>query len=611
MGRARPRLVVRDGRKLPLGCCRTERLWVEILELDADEGLFSRQARRSPRRCPSHTYGRLFAWPTRPRMSPSHRKVGVVTSTLNRAFLGLGRRADQVDPRKLVETFVDVGPLFAMLSSEDHQIIYGRRGTGKTHALWFLDDEVRKRGDHAVFIDMRTIGSTGGVIADPNIPMRERGTRLLLDTLAVIHDSLATRALEMHEEEGDFTQAMSILDQLGKEISESVRVVGTTSVEESRAESATREGGLEASLSLHDLKVGATSKSASDQSSSRAVRREGVESHSVRFGSVASLIGKVVPALGIGRLWLLVDEWSSTPMDLQPILADLLRRSFFPVQGVTVKIAAIEQRSEFRVSRSAGDYLGLEVGADAAADVHLDDFMVFGNNADRAKEFFGTLIFRHVVADLIEDGEKESEIPSSPQQVEKDGFTQRNAFDEFVKAAEGVPRDAINILKIAAQRAVDDPVSVAHIRSAARDWYQRDKESALSDDARDLLVWIISEVIGDRQARAFMLEQGEDRRHPLILSLYDARVLHLIRRGIASQDSDRAGTRFNGWGLDYGCYVHLINTVKSPKGLFEVQAAGTGTVDFVEVPSDDYRSIRRAILDLHDFENRAARLPFD
>jgi hypothetical protein len=37
----------------------------------------------------------------------------------------------------------------------------------------------------------------------------------------------------------------------------------------------------------------------------------------------------------------------------------------------------------------------MEVGADAAADLDLDDFMVFGNDADKAKEFFRELLFRH------------------------------------------------------------------------------------------------------------------------------------------------------------------------------------------------------------------------
>lgn len=156
---------------------------------------------------------------------------------------------------------------------------------------------------------------------------------------------------------------------------------------------------------------------------------------------------------------------------------------------------------------------------------------------------------------------------------------------------------------MAATRAADDVIAVPHIRSAARAWYQRDKEAALSDEARALLVWIMSEVIGERQARAFMLEQGADRRHPLIQSLYDARVLHLLRRGIAARD--RPGVRFNGWGLDYGCYVDLVNTVKAPQGLFTVESDDGDA--FVDVPSDDYRSIRRAILDLDTFEARRLR----
>lgn len=118
-----------------------------------------------------------------------------VTSSLNNALLRLAKRADQVDPLKLVETFVDVGPLLAMLSSSDHQIIYGRRGTGKTHALSYLADDVGRRGDLAVYVDMRTIGSTGGIYGDPNLPITERGTRLLVDTVSLLHDALVDFAL--------------------------------------------------------------------------------------------------------------------------------------------------------------------------------------------------------------------------------------------------------------------------------------------------------------------------------------------------------------------------------------------------------------------------------
>ena len=48
------------------------------------------------------------------------------------------------------------------------------------------------------------------------------------------------------------------------------------------------------------------------------------------------------------------------------------------------------------------------------------------------------------------------------------------------------------------------------------------------------------------------------------------------------------------------CYVDLINTSRSPQGLFEVEIED-GAFEYAEVPVNDYRSIRRAILDLREF----------
>lgn len=104
-----------------------------------------------------------------------------MTSPLNEALLKLKLRAERYDRSHIVQTFVDVGPLFTLLQTEDHQILYGRRGTGKTHALEYLANAVEGRGDIAVSIDMRTIGSSGGLYSDPNVSLAERATRLLVD----------------------------------------------------------------------------------------------------------------------------------------------------------------------------------------------------------------------------------------------------------------------------------------------------------------------------------------------------------------------------------------------------------------------------------------------
>jgi len=93
-----------------------------------------------------------------------------MAAPVNRALMRLPKRAEVNETATLVETFVDVGPLFTLLSSLDHQVFYGRRGTGKTHALLFLADYVNREGDRAVYVDLRRIGSTGGIYSDGSLP---------------------------------------------------------------------------------------------------------------------------------------------------------------------------------------------------------------------------------------------------------------------------------------------------------------------------------------------------------------------------------------------------------------------------------------------------------
>jgi hypothetical protein len=65
-----------------------------------------------------------------------------------------------------------------------------------------------------------------------------------------------------------------------------------------------------------------------------------------------------------------------------------------------------------------------------------------------------------------------------------------------------------------------------------------------------------------------------------------------LRKNVSSHD--QPGMRYDVYKIDYGCYVELMNTTRMPLGLFQ---AGSED-DYIEVPRDDYRSIRRAILTL-------------
>jgi hypothetical protein len=465
---------------------------------------------------------------------------------LNQALLRIPRRAESSDRNTLSATYVAAGSFAAVLHSSDHQILYGRRGTGKTHALLHLSDLLVGAGDVPIYVDLRTIGSAGGMYTDSSQTAAVRGTHLLVDTLEAVHDELLAVAVD--QEVADSAALLDRLDALAEAATE-VKVVGEVERETVLGGSAESSG--EVTLSSAPRVSASRRRSITAESRSRWT---GIEQHHVLFGPLTRALRGIAHTLGEARLWLLLDEWSSIPRDLQPFLADLLRRSVLPIGEITVKIAAIERRARFAQPTGAGDYLGIEVGADAASAVNLDEFLAFDHGRARAREFFAQLFYNHAwlrLTAMIKDP------PPDPTSFIEETF-RRNAFAELVRAAEGVPRDAINIAALAAQHAHHDPIAVADVRRAARDWYLRDKQTAImaNKPAQAMLRTLVDEVVGHRRARTFVVDQLASQRHAMIEDLHDARLLHLLRRGIA--DPHHPGTLYDGFAIDYGCYVSLL-----------------------------------------------------
>jgi hypothetical protein len=268
------------------------------------------------------------------------------------------------------------------------------------------------------------------------------------------------------------------------------------------------------------------------------------------------------------------------------------------MQNVTVKIAAIEYRSRFILSGENRSYLGIELGADVATNVNLDDFMVFDNDVTQSTKFHRQLLYNH----LLEAGDLISTDIPDARELTRLSFTQDSVFSELVRAGEGVPRDFINILSLAAQYSNNEKISINIVRKAALSWYQTGKANTLraKEDANKILEWVVEKVIKHRKTRAFLV--NTKKLYSLLEELFDARVVHVIKRRVSS--NDLRGDRFDVFKLDYGCYVDLIGTSNAPQGLF-VAEVNEGTSSYIEVPSDDYRSIRRAILDFDEFSKQA------
>lgn len=518
-----------------------------------------------------------------------------ISRAINRCFMRFNDRAERIDSKQIADTFVSVGPLLDVLESHNNQLVYGRRGTGKTHALRHFMGLKNASGDIGIYVDCQNIGSNQSIYEDRTLPITERATRLLIDVCSALHSEL----LDVFTDPPrglDLASAAPLLDELVTAISE-VRVIGSAEVQTTEQESLLAKDATNLGVTVSPkptFEARLQSEHTNSLSMGTTLRRQGVESNWIDFKFLNQAIARLAACVRPRRIWILLDEWSTVPIDIQPYLADLIRRTLFTVPNISVKIAAIEHRSNFKHDKSEGGYVGFELGADISPAINLDDYLVFDNNEERAENFFRNLIHNHVAVISKEIG---IDLKLNRIELINRAFTQTNVFVEFVKACEGVPRDAMHILANVAQRANEAAISMPTLRIAALTFFQTDKLSAIqaNPENRKMLDWIRDEVIGKRRTRAFLLPVGTEDE--IIGRLFDRRALHIVKRSMSS--AHRPGERFVVYKLDYGCYADLVNTDKATTGLLVADEARV-EVNF-EVPEDDGRSYRRALLDLSKY----------
>jgi hypothetical protein len=285
-------------------------------------------------------------------------------------------------------------------------------------------------------------------------------------------------------------------------------------------------------------------------------RRSGVEQPHVLFGPLASAVRDLSAACRPHQLWIMLDEWSALPLELQPLLADLLRRTFFAAPNVVVKIGAIQRRSRFYQSGTSGDYIGIELGADTSGSLDLDDFLLFNNNRCEVAAFFSRVLYKHLYV-LMETQGFELAVKNEQEFIDL-AFLSPQSFDELIWASEGVPRDAIQIAGAAANVAGEKPIATQHVHSGARDYFLRDKLGKTSNKAGALLDRLINKCVEER-TRVLPLLRSGDSDNPLIQELYDLRLIHRVRQAVSLDEQDYA-TKYDIYLVDFGCFIDLISS---------------------------------------------------
>lgn len=510
---------------------------------------------------------------------------------ISRAISSISQRAERIlDDNKVVKTYVEVG-ILPQISNTNNQIIYGRRGTGKTHLFRYLENDL-KANSITVYLDCRTLGSAADY-NNPSIALSKRCISLFKD----IVDELYDKALHFiaYEAPKDAEKAIEALDNISLATRFKVNEVTAKEITERSLEKSSNESGVSLSINPKDLiNLTLGDKDITGTDVEKTTKYSVISGEKILFPDLHTWLKKLCEYTG-AQIYFLFDEWSSLPFELQPLLAEFLKRSFLPVPQITIKIAALEYRSNFTIQQERNNHIGFELGSDISTNLDLDDYYVFDRNPEAITSNFGEMLFRHVGNELEENYLLKTYGIKNGVDFIRTLLTDSNNFKELVRASEGVIRDMINIFTLAffdAQRQGKDKIDKKSIVESSRQWFERDKAQNLDEKLSQILRKIVDEVIGNKKARSFLIPR-ELEKHENIQKLFDARVIHFIKRGYA--DKDNPGIRYNVFGLDYGTYVDLITTNKKPELEFLTVEEREATDDFI-VPFDDKRSIRRIIL---------------
>lgn len=533
----------------------------------------------------------------------------------------LERSERQVDLEHVAATFVDPG-IAMRLDNNNNQILYGRRGTGKTHALRVLQRNAQlTRDELPVYVDMRKLGSSA-LWEDANSPAFMRVSNLLKDVLSELQFALldyATRASIQRQD-----RILDSLNHLSNAISRSVLADEsvTSDALSSEQTNPTSRYDIEASAVP---KVRFRGQTADTQAHTLRIVTEGRPLERIRFREIGDALQTVLKDAGITRLLVLLDEWTAVPGELQPLLAEFVKRTCFPYPQVTVKIAAVEYRSTFGVPLARNNTLGFELTADVSASLDLDDFFVYDRDVSGTLELFADVLFSHVATEsdrywLHEDYSKglKGRAPRAlvdqfaAHRHRKPGFylsqfgitdsgefvssffQERSVFVELVRAGEGVARDFISLFQDACFDCVrrrKTRVDLRSVREVAREWYAKEKAVNLAQSQSAVLDRIVAEVVGRHKARSFLFDKAFEQSE-MIRSLFDLRLVHLVKRGFMPPDEQ--GRKYNVYTLDYGTYVDALGTDRAPTGDYsgDHRPGDTGVV----VPFHDERAIKRIII---------------
>ncbi len=439
------------------------------------------------------------------------------------------------------------------LDNHNNQIVYGRRGTGKTHLLFAFQNLIAEKNlpsqqkRFSVYIDLRKylplFTSSNTISVESAILIFQELINDLIanviDKLKYIFDIVEYGTFNSFEKDR-LEKLKRILAELNIEFNgRDFKRLG--SVEFNKEEIKSISGSLKLSQKP-ELNLDGKIEQKNAYAETNVLY--------LSFNQISKLLEELTYQLNDTKVVFLLDEWSEIPIDLQPYLAELIKRVFIS-SNYTFKIAAIPYRSRFRETIYNEIKIGLEEGGDIFP-ISIDNKYIYEVDKVRTKTFYNELLVNHL---------KEID-PDIFQKVDESKyinyFFANQALAEILIASAGIPRDFINLFILAYNNRnnLTQRVVLKNIRSSTTEWYTSDKKEEIDKDktTKHLFEELVNQVILTKRKTHFLLPQKHSE-NKYIKKLVDLRVLHLRQKGISHKHI--TNKTYDVYSIDYGSYTSL------------------------------------------------------
>jgi hypothetical protein len=516
-----------------------------------------------------------------------------------RALSGIQKLAHRAEDQQDAQTsysdnFVRIVD-FERLAAANTEILFGRNGTGKTHLLRAFEQHCYANFETTkvlpVYIDCRVLDvrSLGSEISLDRLLtiFYKRLIRKILTDLKQFSDAVITvpklerifggQARDRRNKiDASFTSLLQLLDE--GVIDESIKTY-VRKVESERDGSAKIGGGIGISAKVSEKEAHGEAKVEGQLHGGVAWKsKKKLETiysglAVIDYDLIRSHIVTIIENAGAKSVIVLIDEWSDLPRDVQPLIAEMIRKTLGTSGLINLKVAALKFFCWPSAALEDGQRIGL-TRANLSVLADLDALLRFEAQDQAVKDFLTLMLYKHVVA--IEPQLAGLGVSAFEAVLCDKVFEGEAAYQELIRSSEGNPRDFLRLLGNCSKSAELDAgkrITERAVLEAAISHFQNDKQPEIAhSEAVTAAFDKLFRLVTTKGSKLFAVSSAIAEKSDVLRELWHYRFIHLVHERLPIF-AEGTASDYDIYAMDYGKLLSLKLTREGEKQFKKIEAA--------------------------------------